>query len=99
MTEQADQAVQVKQADGKTAVTPENKRALAADLRAQAAAIEASLPPEEGYVRLRTELPHESFTLGGTYVGNEWTDVPKTLAPGVLRAAVDAGVTVTQQEG
>lgn len=83
----------------KPAKPPEDPYGEARLLRAQAAAIEASIPADAQYVRLKTEPPHESFHFGGTSVGSEWTVVPEHLAPGILQAAADAGVTLTQQEG
>jgi hypothetical protein len=68
-------------------------------LRAQAAALEATAPPGDEWVKLKVEPPHASFGYGGVTVGDEWTPVHVSLAPGVLRAASAAGVTVTQQEG
>jgi hypothetical protein len=78
---------------------PEDPYGQARLLRAQAAAIEASIPSDAGFVRMKVGEPHESFRFGGTEVGSDWTVVPDHLAQGVLRAAADAGVTVTQQEG
>lgn len=78
---------------------PEDPYGKARLLRAQAAAIEAAAPPTDEYVRMKTELPHSAFSFGGTDVGSDWTPVHASLAPGVLRAAAAAGVTVTQQEG
>jgi hypothetical protein len=68
-------------------------------LRAQASAIEAAIPADAPYVRMKTEQPHVEFSFGGTVVGADWTLVHASLAPGVLRAAADAGVSVTQKEG
>lgn len=73
--------------------------AQARQLRAQADAIEAAAPPSDEYVRMKVGPPHVEFSFGGTDVGSDWTVVHASLAPGVLRAASDAGVTVTQQEG
>lgn len=70
--------------------------ATARKLREQAAAIEAANLPDT-HVRLRTGAPHESFTYGGVEVGSEWTPVHGALAPGILHAAGEAGVTVTQE--
>jgi hypothetical protein len=86
-------------ADPPRGSAPEDPYGEARLLRAQAAAIEAAAPPTDEYVRLKTEEPHESFRFGGADVGPEWTPVPARLARSVLRAAEDAGVTVTQQEG
>jgi hypothetical protein len=83
----------------KPAKQPDDPYGQALLLRAQAAALEASIPADAPYVRMKTEAPHESFQFGGTYIGSDWTTIPEHLAPGVLRAAADAGVTVTQQEG
>jgi hypothetical protein len=77
---------------------PDDPYGLAARLRAQAAALEAEAPPTDEYVRMKVEPPHTSFGYGGVEIGNEWTAVHVSLAPGVLRAAAaHAGVTVTQE--
>lgn len=67
-------------------------------LRAQAAALEASAPPTDEYVRLKVEPPHVQFSYGGAVIGSDWTAVHASLVPGVLSAAAGAaGVTVTQE--
>lgn len=76
---------------------PQDPYGQARMLRAQAAALEEAAPAAGEYVRLKTGEPHASFSFGGTEVGTEWTRVHASLAPGVLRAAADAGVTVTQE--
>jgi hypothetical protein len=65
-------------------------------LRAQATAIEAAAA-DAGHVRLKVGPPHSLFSYGGVDVGPDWTAVHSSLAPGVLRAAEEAGVTVTQE--
>lgn len=78
-------------------VEPDDPYGLARKLRAQAAALEASAPPTDEYVKLKVEEPHESFGYGGVEVGQDWTPVHVSLAPGVLSAASGAGVTITQE--
>lgn len=70
---------------------------LARKLRAEAAAIEQAAAPDADVVRLKVSPPHLSFSYGGVDVGDEWTVVHSSLAPGVLRAADEADVTVTQE--
>ena len=95
MTDQAAKTTtQAKQA-GKSA--PEDPAAEAARLRAEAAAIEAALPPSPGTVRVRVEAPHAEFWLGGVGVGTEPTEVPEHLVPALMQSASEAGVTLTQE--
>jgi hypothetical protein len=79
------------------ATAPEDPYGEARLLRAQAAAIEAAAPPSDEWIKLKVGPPHTSFIYGGVEVGEEWTGVHRSLAPGVLNAAAEAGVTVTQE--
>jgi hypothetical protein len=76
---------------------PDDPYARAAALRAEAAAIEEAATPTDEYVRMKVGGPHSAFSYGGVTVGVDWTVVHSSLAPGVLSAAVGAGVTVTQE--
>lgn len=74
--------------------------AVAAALRAEAAAIEASVPPAPGTSRWRVEPPHTGFSFGSISLsGGEYRPVPDVLLASVLQAAAEAGVTLTAQEG
>lgn len=48
--------------------------------------------------RLKVEAPHAAFTYGGFTVGSDFTSVPATARPALLTAALEAGVTLTQEE-
>jgi hypothetical protein len=76
---------------------PDDPYAKAKALRAQADALEASAPPTDEYVKLKVGPPHIAFGYGGVEVGEEWTTVHSSLAPGVLSAAAGAGVTIIQE--
>jgi hypothetical protein len=81
-----------------SAAAPKDPYGQARLLRAQAAALEASAPPTDEYVKLKVEPPHAEFAYGGVVVGTQWTAVHSSLVPGVLSAAAGAaGVTVTQE--
>jgi hypothetical protein len=107
MTDQVPEEAQAEQAEQPQAdqpepvedklVTEESDAEKAARLRAEAAAIELTLPPPPGTVRMKVEDPHASFHFGGTGVGNDWTPVPEALASGLMQAAAEAGVTLTQE--
>lgn len=79
------------------------RRARAARLRAEAdkldppAAAEADAEVPETHVTLRVEEPHASFEYGGTVVGRDPTQVHQLLVPGLMQAAAEAGVTLTQE--
>lgn len=66
-------------------------------LRKELSEAEAALPPEPGTVRVRVEKPHSSFSFGVAAVGNEYTPVPNHLVPFLMRAASEAGVTLTTE--
>jgi len=48
-------------------------------------------------VQLRVEPPHSAITYGGLTVTTEPTTVPGDLAAGIVSAAGEAGVTITQE--
>jgi len=79
------------------AAADDDKRDKIASLRAEADELEATLPPPADTERLKVEGPHEAFTFGGTWVGNDWSPVPVHLVAGVMQAASEAGVTITQE--
>ena len=74
-----------------------DKREKIASLRSEADEMEAALPPPPDTERLKVSDPHEAFSFGGTWVGREWTSVAKHLVPGIMQAARESGVTVTQE--
>jgi hypothetical protein len=105
MTEQAEQAAVVTGSSGQQPalthgdMTQADTLAWAAALRKQADELESSVPAAPGTSKLKVEEPHESFSFGAAWVGPDWTSVGDHLVPGVMQAAREAGVTITQQEG
>ena len=78
---------------------PEDPRARAARLRAEAAAIEASFPAGPGMVKVKVAPPHQFFSFGPASLGPEYSEIPAAALAGVMQSAVEAGVTLTIQEG
>lgn len=78
---------------------PEDPRAKAARLRAEAAAIEASLPAGPGTVKVKVAPPHHYFSFGAARLGPEYSEIPAAALAGVMQSAAEAGVTLTIQEG
>jgi hypothetical protein len=74
-----------------------DKRDKIASLRAEADELELTLPPPANTEMLKVEAPHESFGFGGVWVGTDWSPVPVHLVAGVMQAASEAGVTITQE--
>jgi hypothetical protein len=75
----------------------QDKRDKIASLRAEADELELTLPPPDNTERLKVHAPHEAFGFGGMWVGTDWTNVPVHLVAGVMQAASEAGVTITQE--
>lgn len=86
---------------GKQAAAPsvpaEDPKAKVERLRGELAKAEAALPPEPGTVRVKVEGPHSSFSFGSAVVGTDYTSVPNHLVPSLMRAASEAGVTLTTE--
>jgi len=74
-----------------------DRRARIASLRADADAIESTLPPPAGTTRLRVHAPHASFGYGGVWVDTVWSSVPNHMVAGVMQAASEAGVAISQE--
>ena len=75
----------------------EDPYGLALELRAQAAAIEASAPPQAGMVKVKVEPPAPWVDFAGTVIGAEFTPVHASKMPALRRAAAEVGVTLTEE--
>lgn len=76
---------------------PDDPLARAAELRAQAAALEASVPAPPGTARLKVAAPHAEFRYAGVTVRAEWTQVPANRVTALLLSAAEAGVTLIRE--
>jgi hypothetical protein len=71
-----------------------NPLARAAELRRQAAAIEAAAGQGPPTVNVKIESPHSEMHFGGLLVGNEFAPVPRDRLAALQQAADNAGVTL-----
>jgi hypothetical protein len=81
-----------RQADAETTDEASNLEQRLAEIRADAMGATHDLAP-----KLKVELPHAAFTFGGVTVTTDFAKVPPHVVAGLLEAARDAGVTITQE--
>ena len=79
------------------AAPKDDPSARAAELEAELARVRAGAIAG-AKVLVKVEAPHAEFSFGGVTVGTDPAPVPENLAPALLTAAAEAGVTLTLTE-
>jgi hypothetical protein len=69
----------------------------AAELEAKLAAVRARASGQDT-VKMKVEGEHSALIHNGIWVGDDWTEVPEHAVAGLMEAAANSGVKLTQEE-